>query len=86
MCSLAVLANFQHRSDWARDSTFTQNRPDGSIAFHVSLSVIGRNPTIGGCSDTEVNDPIVKPAGRSPSIPVTIVTPVGKWPRTVRNC
>src|SRR5688572_9562533 len=50
------------------------------------LFVIGRNPTIGGSSDTEVNEPIVNPAGRSPLMPVTIVTPVGKCPRTVRNC
>ena len=64
----------------------TQNRALGAIAVHVSLSTIGRKPTIGGSSDTDVNDPIVKPIGWSPSRPVTIVTPMGKWPKTVRNC
>ena len=66
--------------------TFTQNRSEGAIASHVMLFVIGRNPTIGGSSDTDVNEPIVNPAGWSPFMPVTIVTPVGKCPRTVRNC
>src|SRR5688572_28342344 len=84
--SLPALANRQHRSDWARDRTFTQNRSEGAIASHVMLFVIGRKPTIGGSSDTDVNEPIVNPAGRSPFMPVTIVTPVGKCPRTVRNC
>jgi hypothetical protein len=63
----------------------TQNRPDGAIACHVSLLTWGRKPTSGGSNDTDVNDPIVKPAGSSPASPVTIVTPVGKWPNTFRN-
>src|SRR5690348_13271811 len=84
--SLSDLANFQHRSACALDSTFTQNFLPPAIAFQVSLSIIGRNPTKGGSSDTDVNEPIVKPAGWSPSSPVTIVTPVGKCPSTVRNC
>ena len=32
-----------------------------------------------------MNDPIVKPDGMSPAMPVTIVTPVGKCPSTLRN-
>src|SRR6185436_20570262 len=46
--------------------------------------VIGRNPTSGGSSDTEVNEPIVKPTGSPSTIAVTTVTPVGKWPSTRR--
>src|SRR4029453_18469486 len=84
--SLPVLANFQHRSACARLSTLTQKVPLGAIAVHVSLVVIGRKPTIGGSSDTDVNDPIVNPAGRPSAMPETIVTPVGKWPSTDRNC
>src|SRR5918993_4340235 len=64
----------------------TQNRSEGAIASHVMLFVIGRKPTSGGLSATELKEPMVNPAGRSPLIPVTIVTPVGKCPRTVRNC
>jgi hypothetical protein len=58
----------------------------GAIAAQVALFVCGRKPTIGGSSDTDVNEPMVKPTGAAPSIPVMIVTPVGKWPNTVRNC
>ena len=63
----------------------TQNLPAGAIASHVSLLTIGRKPTSGGSSDTDVNEPIVNPAGTSPAMPVTIVTPVGKCPSTLRN-
>ena len=84
--SLPVLAKRQHRSAWARLSTLTQKLPLGAIAVHVSLVVIGRKPTIGGSSETDVNDPIVNPPGRPSAMPVTIVTPVGKWPSTDRNC
>ena len=84
--SWSLLANFQQRSACCFESTLTQNRPDGAIAAHVVLLVCGRKPTSGGSSETEVNDPIVNPTGASPSMPVTMVTPVGKWPRTVRNC
>ena len=56
----------------------TQNFPPAAIACHVSLAIWGRNPTSGGSSDTDVNDPIVNPAGTSPAQPVTMVTPVGK--------
>ena len=59
--------------------------PAGAIASHVSLLTIGRNPTSGGSSETDVNEPIVNPAGTSPAQPVTIVTPVGKCPSTLRN-
>lgn len=40
---------------------------------------------MGGSSDTEVNDPIVKPTGSPSCSPDTIVTPVGKCPSTVRK-
>src|SRR6266508_2091826 len=83
--SLPALANLQHSSACVLRSTLTQNLPAGAIAVHVSLSVIGKNPTSGGCNEIDVNDPIVNPIGRSPASPVTIVTPVGKWPSTARK-
>src|SRR6056297_550733 len=53
----------------------------------VSEPTCGRNPTIGGSSDTEVNEPMVNPCGVPfESIPATTVTPVGKCPMTVRKC
>ena len=51
----------------------------------MALFVCGRKPTIGGSSDTEVNEPIVKPIGSSSCKPDTIVTPVGKCPSTLRK-
>src|SRR5215217_5170524 len=80
-----LLAKRQHSAAWSSRSTLTQNFFAGAIASQVSLLTIGRKPTSGGSSDTDVNDPIVNPAGMSPTIPVTIVTPVGKWPSTLRN-
>ena len=85
MLQVLFEGNVQHTSPWVSLSTFTQNRPDADIAAQDDEFVVGRNPTIGGSSDTEVNDPMVNPTGVSPSMPVTTVTPVGKWPRTLRN-
>src|ERR1700741_1144512 len=51
---------------------------------HRSDVVIGKNPTSGGSSDTEVNEPTVNPTGWPSTIAVTTVTPVGKWPSTRR--
>ena len=58
-----LLAKRQHSAAWSSRRTLTQNLPAGAIACHVSLLTIGRKPTSGGSSDTDVNDPIVNPAG-----------------------
>ena len=56
------------------------------MAGQRSESIIGRNPTSGGSSDTEVNEPMVNPTGvPSAVVAVTTVTPVGKWPSTWRK-
>ena len=57
---------------------------DVRISCHRSESTIGRKPTSGGSSETDMNEPIVNPTGRSSTVPVTTVTPVGKWPSTAR--
>jgi hypothetical protein len=57
-------------------STLTQNVPAEAIRSHVDV-VIGKNPTRGGSSDTEVNEPIVKPTGWPSTMAVTTVTPLG---------
>ena len=44
----------------------------------LSDALPGRKPTRGGSSETDVNDPMVRPTGRWPSCAVTTVTPVGK--------
>src|SRR5687768_11926777 len=80
-----LLAKRQQSAACSSRRTLTQNFPAGAIACHVSLLTIGRKPTSGGSSETDVNDPIVKPDGMSPAMPVTIVTPVGKCPSTLRN-
>ena len=41
--------------------------------------------TSGGSSDTELSALTVMPNGRSPSSAVTTVTPVTKWPMTLRK-
>ena len=65
---------------------FTQNFPDSLMAFHDRDDVPGRNPTSGGSSDTDTNEPIVIPNGLpSLSHPVTTTTDVGAWPRTARK-
>src|SRR3954452_14009755 len=83
--STPFLAKRQQAAPWWAPSTLTQNLPKGAIAAHVSLIFCGKNPTSGGSSETDVNDPMVKPAGMSPAIPVIIVTPVGKCPSTLRK-
>src|SRR3954454_13119685 len=80
-----LLANRQHSAAWSSRRTLTQNVRDGAIASQVSLLIIGRKPARGGSRETDVNEPMVKPAGTSSAQPVTMVTPVGKWPRTLRN-
>ena len=55
-----------------------------AIRSHRSDVVIGKKPTNGGSSDTDVNEPMVNPTGSSSTIAVTTVTPVGKWPSTRR--
>src|SRR4029453_1666977 len=80
--SLPVRANRQHRSAWVLRNTLTQKPLACPIANHVSLSFIAKKPTSGGSSEIEVNEPTVKPIGRPAASPVTIVTPLGQWPRT----
>ena len=65
-------------------STLTQKLPTDAIRSQRSDVVIGRNPTSGGSSDTDVNEPMVNPTGSPSTIAVTTVTPVGKWPSTRR--
>ena len=79
-----LLANCQHSSPWSWASTLTQNAFVCRISCQRSDEIIGRKPTSGGSSETEANEPMVKPIGRPSSIPVMIVTPVGKCPSTLR--
>ena len=81
---MLLLANRQHRSPWLMPSTLTQKVPAEAIRNQRSDVVIGKNPTSGGSSDTEVNEPMVNPTGSPSTIAVTTVTPVGKWPSTRR--
>src|SRR5690349_5730962 len=79
-------ANDQHSSPWSAPRMLTQNRPVGAIFCQLIDSAVGRKPTFGGSSDTDVNEPIVMPNGwPSSASPVTTVTPVGKCPSTWRN-
>uniref|UniRef100_A0A6J7M4E7 Unannotated protein n=1 Tax=freshwater metagenome TaxID=449393 RepID=A0A6J7M4E7_9ZZZZ len=77
------LANLQHSSPCSAPRMFTQNDPPGAMSGQLRELMAGRNPTSGGSSETEQNEPMVSPPG-SPEAdrPVTIVTPVGKCPRT----
>ena len=44
----------------------------------------GQNSTSGGSSETDENEPMAMPTGWPSLVPVMIVTPVGKCPRTLR--
>ena len=61
-----------------------QNESAAAMRNHRSDVVIGKKPTSGGSSETDVNDPIVKPTGSPSTIAVTTVTPVEKCPSTRR--
>src|SRR5204863_8474509 len=79
------LTNRQHNSLWNSERTLTQNAPDRSMAGQLVEFRAGKKPTSGGSSDTEENDPMVRPYGSPSYAEVTTVTPVGKWPSTCRK-
>ena len=81
--STLLFANCQHSSPCTEPSTLTQNEPVSAMSCQRVELTIGRNPTSGGSSETDVNEPIVKPTGvPSALVAVMMVTPVGKWPST----
>jgi len=63
----------------------TQKRPASRIRAKVDDFRSGRNATIGGSNDTEVNEPTDIPTGPSSDIAVMMTTPVGTCPRTCLN-
>src|ERR1700731_1860683 len=73
-----LTANFRHRSSWSKLRMLMQNDLAALILGKLLDFLVGRNATMGGSSDTEVNEPTAIPTG-SPSGPtaVTTVTPVG---------
>src|SRR5580692_8690096 len=71
---------------WSAPRMLTQKAPARSTFGQLVDDLSGKNATIGGSSDTDVNEPMTSPAGPvSGSIAVTTQTPVGYCPRTVRN-
>jgi hypothetical protein len=71
-------------SSWCSLRMLTVNLPAASIFGHVDESFDAQNSTSGGSSDTDENEFADTPMGSFSSIAVMIVTPVAKWPRTVR--
>ena len=63
---------------------FTQNDPVASILGQDEEPLSAKNPTSGGSSDTELNDPTASPTGPDSAAAVMTVTPVVKWPSTWR--
>ena len=63
---------------------FAAHLPAAWMRGHVDDDFAAQNSTIGGSSDTDVNELHAMPTGSPPSIAVTITTPVAKCPRTVR--
>jgi hypothetical protein len=61
-----------------------QKPPDASIKGQLDEDFWGQNRTNGGSSETDENEPMAMPTGAPSCIPVITVTPVGKWPRTLR--
>ena len=64
----------------------TQNVPACSMRGHAREVFAGQNSTIGGSSETLVNDWQVRPTGSPSDIAVTTVTPVANRPRVSRKC
>jgi hypothetical protein len=72
------MANVLHTFSWCAARMFTQNAPASRIIGHVVEPLSGKNPTSGGSSDTDVNEPTTIPAGPEPfAAAVTTQTPVG---------
>jgi hypothetical protein len=58
---------------------FAQNLFPSAIAGQLRDCRPGKNPTSGGSSETETNEPMVMPNGSPTELrPVTTTTPVGK--------
>ena len=71
---------------WSAPRMLTQKEPARSTFGQLVEDLSGKNATIGGSSDTDVNEPMTIPAGPvSGWTAVTTHTPVGYCPRTVRN-
>src|SRR5439155_10281773 len=64
---------------------FTANLRARSMLGHVVDVRATQKRTSGGSSDTEVNELAATPTGVSPSMAVTMVTPVANSPITERN-
>ena len=80
-----LVAKVLHSSSWSSARTLTLNDPEPWIRGQLREPFDGQNSTSGGSSETEVKDWQAKPTGSAPSMPVTIVTPVAKWPMTRRS-
>src|SRR5829696_8988350 len=80
-----LAAKTRQTSSWSSARTFTQNMPASRMVGQLLELLLAPKPTRGGSSETEKKEPTARPAGPSPPMAVTTVTPVGKWPRTVRK-
>ena len=71
-------ANRRHTSSPSSSRMFAAHLPAAWMRGHVVDDFAAQNNTSGGSSDTDVNELHAMPTGSSPSIAVTITTPVAK--------
>jgi hypothetical protein len=71
-------ANRRATGSWSAPRMLTAKDPAARIAGHEREASAGRNPTSGGSSETDVNDPMDRPTGPAGVSALTTVTPVGK--------
>ena len=82
--SAPFCANSRQISSPSSSRKLAAHLPACWIRGQVVDDFAAQNSTSGGSSDTDVNELHAMPTGSSPSIAVTMTTPVAKWPRTVR--
>ena len=82
--SAPFCANSRQISSPSSSRKFAAHLPAAWMRGQVVDDFAAQNNTSGGSSDTDVNELHAMPTGSSPSIAVTIATPVAKCPSTVR--
>jgi hypothetical protein len=70
-------AKTRQMSSWSSPRMLTQKVPAASISGQLDELLPGKKATRGGSSDTDVKEPMARPAGRPSLMAVTTTTPVG---------
>src|SRR6478752_10210056 len=83
--SASLDAKRRETSSWSSPRMLTQNFPALRSFGQVDEPLPAQNPTSGGSSEIEKNEPMAMPTGVPSSNAATTETPVGKCPSTWRK-